>query len=93
MALNENTEIVGIAGIQFPNFTHLFTKIAVLETFFVLSEYRGIGAKLLARVKYLSKESGCNVLLLSAPIGSELEKTYAKIGIPTYSQYALVLNK
>lgn len=93
VALNEAGEVVGIAGLVIEVITHLFTKVSVLETFFVLDEYRGVGAKLLAKAKRLARDSGCDVMSLSAPVGSKLSKQYRKIANPIYEQFVLDLNK
>lgn len=93
VALDEGGRLVGIAGLVVEDVNHIFAKLAVLETFYVLENFRGAGFKLLNRAKQVAKSKGCEVLSLSAPINSRLSELYSKIGIPVYQQFVLKLYK
>ena len=59
---------------------HYSEKVASVESFFVLKEYRrlGLGAKLMSAAKVAATAKGAKGLLISAPIGSQLAAVLEK---------------
>lgn len=58
---------------------HYGTRVAIIESFFVLPAYRktGIGLRLLDRAENISRDLGAKGMLITAPVGSNLQKVIA----------------
>ena len=79
----DGERLIGGAILLINNMPHFSVKGAVVESIFVLPEYRrrGVGARLLNELKAMAKAYGCPGVYLSAPVGSRLERLLRLKGI------------
>lgn len=75
-------KLVGFISVLLSILNHYSEAVAIVESYFVGSEYRDTGAGTALRIKAeeFSKENGAWGLLLSAPSGGVLEKVLPKTG-------------
>lgn len=72
--------LIGILTMFVVTIPHYSTKIATIESIFVLDEYRpsGVGSKMLKVAKEAAKLFGATGLFISAPIDGKLAKVLEK---------------
>ncbi len=77
----ENILIGGVTLLS-PVLPHYGVKVGVTESFFVSKKWRktGAGLKLLNAAEVYAKEIGCAGLLVSAPVGGDLDKVLPRRG-------------
>lgn len=83
--------LIGFITIVAPPNAHYGVPLAVTESFFVAARHRGTGAglKLLDAAEKCAKSMGSPMLLVSAPVHSQLDKVLPKCGYrPTNTVYA-----
>lgn len=71
-----DNKMVGFISVLSHTAPHYGVRISVTESFFVSIEYRskGIGVKLLREAERYAKSIDSKYLMISAPVGSQLEK-------------------
>ena len=85
--------IVGFAVIYHGLHLHYSKGIAVLETLYLDPAFRrgGLGIKLIRAAQKLAKHMGFEFMTASAPVGSRLNKLYARMGRATDVEYLFKL--
>lgn len=75
-------ELVGFIIVLAPILPHYSARVAVVESFFVMKEYRktGAGLKLEKAAREYAKEQNSCGILFSSPVGGSLAEVLPKIG-------------
>ena len=85
--------IVGIAVIVRGYHLHFSKHVAILETLYLDPAFRRgfAGIKLVRAAQKLAKERGYELMTMSAPYGSRLNKLFERMGRPTDIDYIVKL--
>lgn len=75
-------KLIGFLFLLVPTLPHFGKMVGVAESYFVAAEYRKTGAGSLLRLaaEQMARERGAVGILLSAPIGGQLEKVAPHVG-------------
>lgn len=75
-----NDQMIGFYLLLTPVLPHFGKKVGVTESYFVSAKYRktGAGIRLLKIAEQFAKNDGCEGILVSAPVGGQLEKVMCK---------------
>lgn len=78
----DGDDLLGFLAFLLPVIPHYGVAIAVGESFFVASAHRkkGVGLKLVHAAEQQAQQAGAPALMLSAPVGSPLERVLPVIG-------------
>jgi GNAT superfamily N-acetyltransferase len=78
----DDNKLAGFIIMLYTKAPHMSNLLGILDSFYVLPEYRkfGAGKKLVSYAESLGKSKGIEAMILTAPIGSRLEKVAGSFG-------------
>ena len=85
LIITDGERNIGVAIIEIAKQSHYDFKVAILNSVFILPQYRkfNAGKQLIEFASYQAKKQGAKAMYLTAPVGSRLERIYNRFYIKT----------